>query len=243
MRTKIDYKKAINEFIDLPKLIKVIWIALWVILAYFVVLKLLFHKWYPIVVENQIFINICSYLDNTLVLRHLIKLVFYFVSCNILILSGLTQKKYKTKKQFIIFNILLIITFLLKTFIAPIGTIFELIPIVILPIIMRKYKRYIPLLVYLMINVWQFNNLLIRDIDLGVINNNTLLSLVIMMDYYIFIIITWIGGAFMGTWTAGWFFGKTETEIKAELEKERKKEKPDKEKITALEDYLNEHFK
>ena len=108
--------------------------------------------------------------------------------------------------------------------------------IVIPTIITIKTKPYrykwlnifMPIIIYFTLNIWQMNILFIKNIQEILTTAPTLVCLIIQFDYYIFLIITWIGvNYFMGIWSAGWFFGKSETELLAIKKEELAKEKPD----------------
>ena len=96
-----------------------------------------------------------------------------------------------------------------------------------------------PIVVYVLINAWQFTIYFVRDLDYKVLSETSfLISWVLMIDYYIFIIIQWIGVSFMGLWSGGWLFGKSEVELKALKDKELKKAKPDKELLKQIDECL-----
>jgi len=90
------------------------------------------------------------------------------------------------------------------------------------------------------IMIFQLNILFVRDLDSEKINNEYyLLGFVLQLDYYIFLIITWLGVTKMGLWS-GWFFSKDITVLKAEKEKELAKAEPDMEKVADIEKQISE---
>lgn len=97
--------KFIEKFVNLPRLIKTLYIMLWAILIAFVVLKLCFNIWYPIAVESVTFINICEFIDETKILKYVIMFVFYCVSANILFLTAIKRKFYKKIWHLVLVNI------------------------------------------------------------------------------------------------------------------------------------------
>jgi hypothetical protein len=78
---------------------------------------------------------------------------------------------------------------------------------------------------------------------------STVTSFVLQIDYYIFIIITWIGvNYFMSLFSLGWWFNRQITKYRSYIEREESKENPDvafieecKAEITKLEAALKEH--
>ena len=73
-------KKFINKIADAPKLIRRIWILLWVILIILLVMKFCFGIWYPIVVKNETFVNMCMFIDDNPLLTAIIMGIFYVFS-------------------------------------------------------------------------------------------------------------------------------------------------------------------
>ena len=87
--------KFIEKFVDLPRLIKTLYIMLLAIMLVFVILKLVFNIWYPIAGESVTFINICEIIDGTKVIKYIIMFVFYCISANIIFLTNTKQKFYR----------------------------------------------------------------------------------------------------------------------------------------------------
>lgn len=229
--------KFINKFVNLPKLVRTVWIMLWAILLGLSAIKILFNKWYPIAVDNVYFVNVCDFIDGNIVLKHGIMLLFYLLSANLTYLTSTKRMKYKNIWEGILLNGLALLSYLMKTIGNGFGVLIECTYLIFIPLFInykRKpfYKMWLnllfPIFVYLALNIWQLNMLFIKDIEIILNNAPTLLALIIQLDYYIFLIITWIGvNYFMGLWSVGWFFGKSETELLAIKKEELAKEKPD----------------
>lgn len=125
-----------------------------------------------------------------------------------------------------------------------IGIIIEIILQIILPIIYNIKKDtfnskllniLMPIIINLLLMLWQLNILFIRDIQELLKDMPTLISLALQIDYYIFLIITWMGVVqIMSTWGL-WFFGKSLTQLKALKAKEEAKENPDKVYLARIE--------
>ncbi len=234
----------INKIVDLPKLIRRIWILLWVILIMLLVLKFCFGIWYPIVVENETFINVCNFIDNTKWLNIGIMSIFYTFSANVICLTGLGRKKFNNIFTFIIFEVLIISAYVIKFFNGIIGNVFEVFYCVILVIILnliyhnfdKKWKSFtVPLVNYVLLNLWQLLIYLVRGLNLSDLESyGFTIGLILMLDYYVFILTNWMEVSFMGLWSIGWLFGKSITELKALKEKELNKEKPDLELVKEI---------
>lgn len=239
--------KWIEKLVDVPKLVRRVWLILWITLAIFVVAKLCFNMWYPIVIENENIIKICSYIDNNELVKYIIMLMFYLLNANIIFLTFIRKPKFSNKIFMMLFNIANIIGYLVKGINNAYGIIFETSVIIISIIINIKNKTFskqtwnilFPIIIYLMINVWQLNIFFIRGIT-NILNElPSLIFITIQIDYYIFLIITWIGVVYyMGLLGYGWLWGKSEVELLALKEKELAKEKPDLELVKEIDEAL-----
>ena len=237
-------KKFINKILDVPKLIRTIWIMLWVILIILLVFKFCFNLWYPIIVKNEVFINICNYIDEHKWLIVTIMFILYFLSVNIISLTCMGKRKYPSVKFGILINIIIISLFIIKYFVSVLGSILEIFYIIGFFIFIniknknfpnKKYDILMPIIQYAIINLWQLLIYLVRGLDISSLNNYpVLIPYIIQIDYYIFLIITWIGVSYMGLYSIGWLFGKDITVLKAEREKELSKAKPNMKKINSI---------
>lgn len=229
--------KLLSKYVNIPKLVRTVWFLLWAILLGLSVIKLLFNQWYPIIVEDTWFIKMCNFIDSNVVLKYGIALLFYLLSVNIIFLTSIKRMWYKRPLDLIIINIIIIFCYFIKTVNNSVGMLIELAYLIVIPtIITIKTKPYrykwlnifMPIIIYFTLNIWQMNILFIKNIQEILTTAPTLVCLIIQFDYYIFLIITWIGvNYFMGIWSAGWFFGKSETELLAIKKEELAKEKPD----------------
>ena len=91
----------------------------------------------------------------------------------------------------------------------------------------------------ILIMVWQLLIFVVRDINLLLKDMPSLISIVMQIDYYIFLIITYLGVQIMSTLGA-WFWSKNITQLKAFREEELKKEKPDMETVKQIEARIKE---
>lgn len=236
-------KELINNIVDLPKLIFRIWICLWLILFMLLIGKYCFGQWYPIVCDNENFINICNFIDNNKVLQIILGNILYVINLSIGFLIFTKSKVYKLK-FFIASIIVYSIIFYVKYNNNIIGFIFEAIYLMTISISyntkFNKFKYNIfniifPIIMYIIVNLWQFNILLVRDLPIILSNCPTLVQYLMQIDYYVFLIITWIGvNCIMGWLGMGWFWGKDITTLKAEKEKELAKENPNMDKIAEI---------
>lgn len=237
-------KSFINKILDVPKLILTIWIILWVILVILLVFKFCFGMWYSIVVNNESYKTICDFIDNNEWMRLLVCGILYFASGNLICLTCMNRKMYNKVWITITLNISIIGTFFLKNYFGIVGNIIEIIYSVLFIIILNiKYNNFnnklknilVPIIYYAILNLWQFTILVVRSVDgLDLSKLPSLIYITMMLDYYIFLIISWIGVSQMGILSIGWFFGKDITILKAEKEKELAKANPNMKKIESI---------
>ena len=72
---------------------------------------------------------------------------------------------------------------------------------------------------YLLISLWQLNMLFVRGID-DISNLHFAVGMILQIDYYIFIIITWLGVNWsMGLWGVGLFWSNKITQLEAKKKK------------------------
>lgn len=87
--------KWINRIVDMPKLVKRVWLVLWAMLFIAVFMKFCFNIWYPIVIENPIVIKIGDFIDSNKILTISIMLIFYVLNNNFWFLTSIREIKYK----------------------------------------------------------------------------------------------------------------------------------------------------
>lgn len=216
---------------------------MWITLFLLVLMKLLFNEWYPIVVEDKLVIKVCDFIDNNYILDYTIRFLFYLTNCFITYLT--CCKKIKPNKiEIIVLPLIAILSFIVKTFVNNyFAFIIEMIIVIMISIIINLIKKtfrnkalnvLFPIVINLLLMLWQCNMLFIRGIDNVLTNMSSLISIFIQIDYYIFLIITWIGVVyFMGN-LGLWFWSNDITKLKAELEKENLKKEPNQEKIMQI---------
>ncbi len=243
-------KRFITKILDVPKLIRNIWFMLWIILAILVIFKYCFNLWYPVVVKNEAFINICSFIDNNKAVNLTIMGILYFFSLNILCLTNIGKKKYDNWLMLLIVNLSIGLSFTIKNINNIAGNIYEIF-MLFLSFSIYNFRKHsfdknwknilVPIINYALLNLWQFTILIVRGTNqLDLSKMSSVIYLIIMLDYYIFLIITWIGVSYMGLLSAGWFFSKDITVLKAAKEKELARKTPNKNTIKKIDERIEE---
>lgn len=247
----------LSKILNVPKLIIRIWIILWISLFILIAMKFCFNIWYPIVIENEIVLAICNFIDNHWFPKCGMMLLFYFLNINIWFLTTIKKTKYENKFLFILMNLIYLIGYVLKYFSNLVGVLFELIYLVFIPIfinlkkdnfiiVIRKIEFrklaniLVPIIIYFILNLYQLSIAFVRGIDEYLLTNiPTVIAYTLQIDYYIFLIITWIGvNYFMGLFGGGWIWSKSITELKAMKQEELAKDKPDAKLLKQLDDAI-----
>ena len=91
----------------------------------------------------------------------------------------------------------------------------------------------------LLLMVWQLNVLLVRNLNEILTHETTLIAVIVQLDYYIFLILTYVGVCHMGA-IGLWFWGKSKTELEAIKAIELKKESPDSRLLEELDEAIKE---
>ena len=234
--------------LDVPKLILTIWLMLWVMLVILLVMKFCFNQWYPIVSHNQNFIDTCNYIDNHKWLDTITMMILYVFASNVIFLTAIGDKKYYKWYFWLLAILIPLGAFGLKYISNLLGFIFELFILVILPIIINiktnKFKSNIfnilvPIIEYALINLWQLTIYFVRGLDIKTLDSySSLIYIILQLDYYIFIIITWIGVCIMGLLGPGWLWNKSSTELKAMKEKELSRKTPNLKLIARIDEEI-----
>ena len=239
--------KWISKILDVPKLIRRIWIILWITLFLLVLMKLLFNEWYPIVVDNENVTKVFIFIDNNYILDCIIRFLFYLTNSFITYLTCCKKIKPNIIED-IFLPLIALLSFIVKTFVNNyLAFIIEMIMVVIIPIIINLIKKpfrtktfniLFPIVINLLLMLWQCNMLFIRSINEIITDLPTLVSYILQIDYYIFLIITWIGVVyFMGN-LGLWFWGKSLTQLEAMKQKELNKSKPNMELVKQIDEAI-----
>ena len=247
MRMKEKLSKLINSIVDVRKLVLRTFIVLWAVLILALITKYTMGMWYPIVIDIEWIVKVSNFIDSNVILNYATRFILYILSLNIWFLSATALKKYPNKKMLISINLMIILSFVIKSFSNLLGCIAELPYLIGIPIYLNvKNKTFVkpkrkwlnvglPIIIYLLFNLWQMNIMIVRDCNKILSLLPTMIIYAIQTDYYAILLNTWIGVSYMGLVSGGWFFASDLVGLKAQLQKELAKETPDKEYVKELE--------
>jgi len=161
-------------------------IVAWALLLICFIFKLFGSKVFDIAVSNQDFINACNWLDTDGIwMRYIMQIVLYLVSTTFLILASALRPSFKTKWLFIIIPILCAV-WVVKFFHAIAGLVVEAVAIIVIPSVMSR-KWWYGFVGYALDLLFQVLSMFIRGQDMAIFGENTILSLIMLIDYYIMI--------------------------------------------------------
>lgn len=175
--SKIDYKRRV---------VLIAIIIAWALLFICFIFKLFGSKVFDIAVSNQSFIAACNWLDTDGIwCRYIIQIVMFLVSTTLFLLASAMKPSFKTKWLFVIIPTLCVI-WVVKYFNNIAGFVLELVCYITIPALMSKKWWYGFVGVALDL-LFQILSMFIRGQDMKIFQDNTILSLILTIDYYIMI--------------------------------------------------------
>ena len=161
-------------------------ICAWIALVACLVFKLFGSKVFDIAITNQRFLDVCYWLDNSgLWCKFILQILMYLVSNTFFILASSMKPNLKTKWLFIIIPTLCCL-WVIKFFNSIAGFVLEIVAFITIPAIMSKKWWYGFVGVALNL-LFQILSMFIRGQEMKIFDSNTILSLVLSIDYYIMI--------------------------------------------------------
>ena len=172
-------------------------ILCWVLLAVCFVVKIFGGNFFNIVCENERFIKVCNFIENTF--WYYIIAIIFFIANNFLVwLAMMGQLKFNKKDTIILVLFLIafnIVQNLLQTIINPliISFLSTIIRCFIIPIFVFKIKFKRVLIIFCLDFAFQFCTMIIKSLAMfKVISNNFLITIIYMIDYYIMLVLMYL---------------------------------------------------
>lgn len=163
----------------------------WIVLIICLIIKLFGGNWFELGTENDKFIKFCEYVDNTMWLKMTLAcLIYLFTTYPIICI--ILNKKYLSIKLSIIFIPIMITKSILGWYNTLIASIIDIFITFIIPIILtRNWKR--PLVVIILVLLFQFISIFFRNISFNFNFDNTFLQQTIyQIDYYLMILLFYL---------------------------------------------------
>lgn len=191
-------------------------ICCWIVLFALFIIKLCGGNWFEIVVQNERFISVCNYINNTL--------LFYIVSAitsitaNMLLLLAICRAKYFKPIWAAIALLSLLFSYSMKVVFPVVSMWFDFVVIIVFT---YCYCRRIirPILGIGLNLIFQLISLTIRNISISEpVRDNSLVALILMIDVYIMLVLYYLYTNYkeamqMGIWFNGWLSDQKAQEL------------------------------
>ena len=172
-------------------------ILCWIMLVACFAIKLFGGNWFEVVCTNEHFSNLCDYVNRTPILYEGIAVITYLFSAYFIILSASRKSKISIF-EFFLTIICFSLCWALKFISHNLKSIFELLLIWVFPIILNKsnfggffksFKKtwHYGIIGNFLVLSFQVISLITRNISLSFITGNFMLSMILLVDYYIMI--------------------------------------------------------
>ena len=196
-------KKALEKMI----------VLCWVLLAICFVIKIFGGNFFEYVGKSEV----AEYIETNFILLTLVQFVFYLIQSY---LYYLVIFKNKHKLIILLFTAIMfavkVLSFLFEE-ITIFATITEFIFLIVVPIFYNKKQWYMPILLNILIIIYQMISLFIKNINIVSFPDTNIVGYVYMIDYYIMLVLTYLyftkGDFNMGR-LGFWFLSKEEQQLK-----------------------------
>lgn len=204
---------------DLEKLIRYLYLILWVILVLNAFFKITFNYITPIVINNEKTLKLSIFIDNNYILKSILNYFFYMFNVLIISLCCINEKWYKRKEDLLLFIFVFTLCYFVKLYNFTFGSILGIILYFLLPLIITKQSKKYILMTFIIDNIYMILSNYNRDLGVTTNNSTFLVEKICYIDYYILLFTYYIGGVFMGMGTILPWFSKKETILKAKIKK------------------------
>jgi hypothetical protein len=162
----------------------------WIMLLVCFIIKLFGGNWFEIICKNEHFIQLCTFIDNNLVISDIIAYIIYIPSTYFLMLAMcLLPNPNKHQKLLLLITMSVIwATRYISSDIKFVGEIFMFIgmPMLIWRHEIRK-SWYYGIIGFLLNLVFQLISILTRNLGVAILDDSILITLFLMIDYYFMI--------------------------------------------------------
>jgi hypothetical protein len=173
--------------VDKARLFRRAIIISWITLALCFIVKIFGGNFFEIMCENHNYKRLCLFIDDNIWFDCITATLSCFICQSLYLLAILQQYKFK-KWQLVVNTATVIASSLSKIFFTNIGVIFDILLLFIVPIIFlgKQYKKYWHTLVAFAITfLFQLISLVVKNLSITVIAEDTFISLIFNIDVYI----------------------------------------------------------
>lgn len=167
---------------------KTLIISCWIVLIACFLIKIFGGNWFEIICENENFINICEWLDSGWI-KYIVMTLMYIPLSYIPYLA-MVNKSF-CKDWWII--LLVLPCSILKVYLPIIAIIIDLSVLIVIPLIICKFKNWKKvIIVNILMVIFQLISLFTKNIGYYMPNDSILISLIFSIDYYIMTILCYL---------------------------------------------------
>ena len=181
--------------IDKKKIYRLLIILSWVVLVFYLLMKLLFGYTLEIVCNNEKILAICNFVDNNIIANYIVCSIFCWIM--FYFYYGAILRKVKLNKKEII--ILTITTLISNVFVhfGVLTIVADVIKLFIAPMILLgkfKWKNLLICFIFFVLNLaFQFISMVTSNLSLNsTLQYNMLCSIVLSIDVLIMLVITFL---------------------------------------------------
>lgn len=167
-------------------------------------IKIFGFNWFNIICDNEQFILICQYIDEHAVAKYALSFLPYLIS-TYLIMCACSSTPKTNKKQTIVMIVIISFVWSMQ-FISKTAKLFaEIIMYLSIPIILPCLEKekmgfkktlakgwYRGIIGYALCFVFQIISLITKNIGIKIVDDNTLVSLISIIDFYIMIVLYYL---------------------------------------------------
>ena len=165
----------------------------WILLVICLVIKLFGGNWFELWWDNEKFIAACNYVENNTILKMIVACSFSILTTIPFICIILKRNKLNIKLT-ILFSLLIAIKSILNWYISGISYIFDFVTLILLPLIINKFKNLkIVLFGNVLVFIFQLITITLRNLSYGFGNfnmgNTVIEQILYQIDYILMIML------------------------------------------------------
>lgn len=171
---------------------KTLILACWIVLLSCFIIKILGGNFFEIMCNNKTFINICNFIENTFLYYVVVFINFYIGA--IFYYKAILQKD-NLKGKYLFIHLILLVIWIIKLLVnnnVILALLTDLLFTIIIPIILDRTKWKRAIFGSLLTLGFQVISLITKNIGLKIIDDNVLITLIFMIDYYIMMILYYL---------------------------------------------------
>ena len=178
--------------IDKKKIYRLLIILSWVVLVFYLLMKLLFGYTLEIVCNNEKILAICNFVNNNIIANYIVCSCFCLLMMYLYYAAILKKFKFNLKETIILIISVFISNLLIYS--EPLSILADIIKLFIVPMILLgkfKWKNLLICLIFFALNfAFQLISVITANIGIHYTQDNMLASIVISIDIIIMLLIT-----------------------------------------------------